>query len=101
MSTETTLSETTEDSFQVLVSDGSEAATTPKWIMVDDHDCMICGVKWLRGDTINDAITRFIAEGDMPAGAVAMWAERMADPYPWQPPGYQFRWHVTALGGAS
>jgi hypothetical protein len=23
-------------------------------------------------------------------------AERMHDPYPWQPPGYAFRWTVAA-----
>lgn len=82
--------------FEVLASDGSEQpGATPAWLIVDDSDCVVEQVWFNAGDSIDDAIRRFIAAGHLPEGAHLERTERMGYPYPWQPPGYEYRWTVA------
>jgi hypothetical protein len=83
--------------FQILASDGSEEPSEgPAWLIVDDSDSVIVAALFKGGDTIDDAIARFVEAGELPEGARLERQERMPDPYPWQPSGYAFRWTVAA-----
>src|SRR5690606_41417759 len=74
--------------FQILASDGSEEPSEgPAWLIVDDSDSVIVAALFKGGDTIDDAIARFVEAGELPGGARLARQERMADPFPWQPPG--------------
>lgn len=87
--------ESTVKTHTILASDGSEADNTATWMIVDDTDCLLAGVEWRDGDTIDDAIARFVKAGELPAGARLERQERMHNPYPWQPSGYAFRWTIA------
>ncbi|MFY1599842.1 hypothetical protein [Micromonospora sp. WMMD737] len=80
---------------EILVSDGSEADEQPAWIVVDDEDCILAGVPFTDGDTIEDAITALTAAGHLPPGTRLVEQEQMMDPYSWQPDGYNYRWTVS------
>ncbi|MFI7448056.1 type II toxin-antitoxin system Phd/YefM family antitoxin [Nonomuraea sp. NPDC049714] len=89
--------ECTMTTFQILASNGSEEPSEgPAWLIVDDSDSVIVAAPFKDGDTIDDAIARFVEAGELPEGAQLERQERMHDPYSWQPSGYAFRWTVTA-----
>lgn len=82
--------------FQILASDGSEeTGAAPAWLIVDESDCEIVQVPLHDGDSIDDAIERFIAAGHLPEGAHLENTELMGYPYPWQLAGYEYRWTVA------
>ncbi len=82
--------------FQILASDGSEEPSAgPAWLIVDTSDSVVEAVPFRDGDTIENAVTRFVDAGHLPVGTQLERQDRMHDPYPWQPSGYWFRYHVA------
>ncbi|WP_328384468.1 hypothetical protein OHQ88_33690 (plasmid) [Micromonospora zamorensis] len=81
---------------EILVSDGSEEpGADPSWIIVDDQDCAIEGVAFANGDTIDEAIARFVDAGMLLPGTRVVKRERMPSPHSFQPDGYEYRWTVS------
>jgi len=82
--------------FEILASDGSEEDNIPAWLITDGEDSALHTAPFADGDTIQNAIARFVAAGHLPPVELTR-TEAMNNAYPWQPSGYDYRWHLTQI----